>query len=189
MTFLRGLCLMDCASSALWFSPEPPAKQQKILEAAKEENDDLVKEYSEAVTGDNGEVPAEISSKQDATTYAKDTTAAADAPASEPESATPAPEEATPAPESVKPVLENATPVPESVTPVPESAPIPMSRPLPASKPAPAYSTGLAAPTYSSGLPPGLPPGMGGQGGMDSTIEEKSTVSALYVGRVIGKGG
>jgi len=47
----------------------------------------------------------------------------------------------------------------------------------------------LATQVQPPSVPPGLPQGFGAPKALDSTLEEKGTVSALYVGRVIGKGG
>ena len=46
----------------------------------------------------------------------------------------------------------------------------------------------VPSPSVTVNVPPGLPPGMSSSN-PDAIIEEKGTVSALYVGRVIGKGG
>jgi hypothetical protein len=67
-----------------------------------------------------------------------------------------------------------STPAPENSHVVPAPAVVPVS---------------VSTLVQQVSVPPGLPPGIGASRGMDSTIEEKGTVSALYVGRVIGKGG
>ena len=74
-----------------------------------------------------------------------------------------------------------------------ESAPVPMSKAAVGNSDATATPAQVPAffPTRvePASLPYGLPQGIGGSRGTDSTVEEKGTVSALYVGRVIGKGG
>ena len=144
------------------FSSEPPAKQKKLTEDLKEENGDGVMEHPEKGAGDTDAVP-EVPDKIDAATESKDTVTSEDT--SGAKTTTVATESAS-APMSTA----GAKNTDSTITPaqVPASLPI---RVEPAS------------------LPYGLPQGIGASRGMDSTVEEKGTVSALYVGRVIGKGG
>ena len=59
--------------------------------------------------------------------------------------------------------------------------------------PAATEDTGTAAPVTDSALPPGLPPSGAAEApivaNLDDNLEEKDEISAVFVGRVIGKGG
>jgi len=145
------------------FSSEPPAKQKKVTEDLKEENGDGVTEDTEKGVGDTDAAP-ELPDKIDAATESKDT------------------------------VISEDTLGAKTTTVAAESATAPMSTAGAKNTESTATPTQVPAsllPTRSEpvSLPYGLPQGIGVSRGMDSTVEEKGTVSALYVGRVIGKGG
>jgi rRNA processing protein Krr1/Pno1 len=88
----------------------------------------------------------------------------------------------------------------EAKAPAPVADAKPAPTPAPAPKPAAASKPAPAASSLPNGLPPGLPTGNGNPTPVNpnvaaslsnpaSIVEERGEVSALYVGRVIGKGG
>lgn len=144
----------------LHFASEPPSKQQKVLET---------------VDGQSGSGVAEGATEQ-ADPPKEEVQENAGASASETKS--PATQDNDPATSPTKVQLPTTH---DDESAKVETAAEPTNAPVPA----PAAVT-VAQPTT---LPPGLPPAMGATNIADATIEEKGTVSALYVGRVIGKGG
>eukprot|EP00934_Nitzschia_sp_Nitz4_P001610 Nitzschia sp. Nitz4//scaffold128_size63911//4124//6303//NITZ4_006211-RA/size63911-augustus-gene-0.90-mRNA-1//1//CDS//3329534808//1610//frame0 len=127
-------------------------------------------------------------------------------PATEPEAASTSETKAEPAAEEPKveepnPGTEESNPETKAETPTESTAPVaePQADAQPAPTPSPAPATQV--PATSGNAPvgpaalssvPGLPPGFGAPQGSnpnDMVVEEKGTVSALFVGRVIGKGG
>jgi predicted RNA-binding protein YlqC (UPF0109 family) len=138
---------------------EPPAKQQKVSEDSKED-------VGTTTEGDD-KAAAPVDQKSDKT----ETDGGAEAKA----------EEETPEPKDAEKTAETeAAPTPAPVAAA-VPAPAPATAPTVSSVPPPAVAA-------VSAMPPGLPPDFSASN-PDAPVEEKGTVSALYVGRVIGKGG
>ena len=155
--------------AALFHPSEPPAKQQKISDDSKEDD-------GKEAEGDE-KVAAPVEPKSDivendgaAEAKVEETVEPAE-PSNDVERA----EEPLVAPPPA-PVVEDVT---EQTTTT--------SIPSPASAPPSAPTTSIV-PSTATELPLGLPPDFSASN-PDAPVEERGTVSALYVGRVIGKGG
>jgi predicted RNA-binding protein YlqC (UPF0109 family) len=163
------------------FVPEPLAKQQKV-DVETTEDGGKNDEPTEVVEDPSKDEAAKAKSEESPPTFS-DSTIEKEADAKEDSKPSPAPAPDTgengKAPEAVKP---KDTPTPSALT---EASKPPAAQPTQApAAPAPAvprYAPPAAASRQAA-------PGHFGAGA-DQIVEEQGEVSALYVGRVIGKGG